>query len=95
MVWYGTFDAVFFITIATVVTGCIGVLARYCFRSRCDNLSLCCGFIQIHRNTEMETRETLREMEIQATRPPEIKRQASMTSSPNLFLPTHVEEIKN
>ena len=54
MVWYNTFDAVFFTGISTMVFTCFAVLIKYSLASKCDNLNLCFGCIQIHRRVELE-----------------------------------------
>jgi len=54
MVWYSTFDAVFFTGIATMVFTCFAIVIKTALASKCDNLSLCFGCIQIHRRVELE-----------------------------------------
>lgn len=48
------------ILFSTIMSGIIGLLLRYAFKSKCDTVNLCCGFIQIHRDIdkENETNET-------------------------------------
>ena len=43
--WINTFDAVFFLTIGSLVFGCFGLVIRYCLKSKCDNINLCFGLI--------------------------------------------------
>ena len=50
--WITTFDAVFFLTIGSLVFGCFGLVIRYALKSKCDNVNLCFGLITIHRNVE-------------------------------------------
>ena len=52
--WYGTFDAVFFTGIATMIIGLAGLAIKYGFASKCDNVELCCGLIKIHRAVQLE-----------------------------------------
>jgi len=40
--------------LATLGSGIIGLAIRYCFKSKCKNVSLCFGIISIDRNTEDE-----------------------------------------
>ena len=54
MTWYSTFDAVFFTGIATMVFGCFAIVIKTALASKCDNLNLCFGCIQIHRRVELE-----------------------------------------
>ena len=54
MTWYSTFDAVFFTGIATMVFTCFAIVIKTALASKCDNLNLCFGCIQIHRRVELE-----------------------------------------
>jgi len=40
--------------IATLATGLIALLVRYGFKSKCSNVSLCFGLIQVERDIEQE-----------------------------------------
>ena len=62
--WITTFDAVFFLTIGSLVFGCFGLVIRYALKSKCDNVNLCFGLITIHRNVELEAEEEMKEMEL-------------------------------
>lgn len=53
--WYNTFDAVFFTGIATMIIGLAGLAIKYGFASKCDNVSICCGLLKIHRAVQLET----------------------------------------
>ena len=55
MTWYSTFDAVFFTGIATMVFTCFAIVIKTALASKCDNLNLCFGCIQIHRRVELES----------------------------------------
>lgn len=66
--WYSTFDSVFWITIGTLVTGFLGLVIKYCLKSKCENVSCCCGLISVRRNVQLETDEELREMEMGTSR---------------------------
>lgn len=48
------FDDTFWLTLAGIVVGVIGVLIRYCFLSKCDNVSICCDLIKVHRAVDLE-----------------------------------------
>ena len=48
------FDDTFWLTLAGIVVGVLGVLIRYCFLSKCDNVSICCDLIKVHREVDLE-----------------------------------------
>ena len=52
--WYDDFNSVFFITVGTMVFGFLGIVLRYAFLSKCDNVSICFGWIKIHRVVQIE-----------------------------------------
>ena len=62
--WINTYDAVFFLTISTLLFGCFGLSMKYLLKSKCDNVHLCCGLIKVHRNVELETEEQMKAMEL-------------------------------
>ena len=64
MGWIQTYDAVFFISLATIIVGAIGVSAKYCLKSKCEHFSLCCGLIKIDRRVDLEIQEEIKEMEL-------------------------------
>jgi len=57
--WFSEFDSVFWITLATLLTGSIGLSVKYCLNSKCENVSVCWGGIIIHRNVELEQNEEI------------------------------------
>ncbi len=61
--WYETFDSVFWITTATLLTGFFGLVIRYCLKSKCENVSCCWGCLTVIRNTELEQDEELGNIE--------------------------------
>jgi hypothetical protein len=63
--WIDMFDAVFFLTISSLVFGCFGLVIKYCLRSNCDHINLCFGLITIHRHVEVEAEEEMKEIELQ------------------------------
>lgn len=64
MVWYETFDSVFWVTMATLFTGSIGLAFKYCIRSKCENFNCCWGGLVIVRNVDIEAQEEIKEMEM-------------------------------
>ena len=52
-VW-NTFDDTFWLTLAGIIVGVLGILIRYCFLSKCDNVSICFGILKVHRAVELE-----------------------------------------
>ncbi len=64
MVWYNTFDSIFWMSIATLIIGAFGMSIKYCLKSRCENLNLCCGLIHIHRRVDLEVQEEMKHMEL-------------------------------
>ncbi len=51
--------------LATLGTGVLGLSIRYCFKSKCEDVSLCFGLIKIHRNTEDEVQAEQMELQHQ------------------------------
>ena len=64
MSWYNEFGSVFFITIASIITGSIGLGFKYCIRSKCSNFSCCYGLLVVNRNVDIEAQEEIKEMEL-------------------------------
>jgi hypothetical protein len=62
--WINTYDAVFFVTISTLICGSFGLVVRYCLKSKCDEVNLCFGLIKVHRDIKAEIE--LEEKEIEA-----------------------------
>lgn len=54
MSWTQDYDAVFWITLCTILCGSLGLAMKLCMKSKCENLSLCCGLVEVHRNVELE-----------------------------------------
>ena len=52
-----TFDSVTIITLTTIFFGFMGVVVRTCFLSKCQKCNICCGLIDIERNTHDENEE--------------------------------------
>ena len=49
--------------LATLGTASVGLCIRYAFKSKCEDVTLCCGLIKIHRNTADEVRAEQIELE--------------------------------
>lgn len=64
MSWIETYDAVFFISIATIIVGAFGVSVKYCLKSKCEHLNLCCGLLVIDRRVDLEAQEEMKELEL-------------------------------
>jgi len=56
-------DATLIYGLATLGTGVLGLSIRYCFKSKCEDVTLCFGLIKIHRDTQSEVKAT--ELELQ------------------------------
>jgi len=54
------FNAVFWITIATIVVGGFGLSVKYCLKSKCEHLNLCFGLIVIDRRVDLEIEEEMK-----------------------------------
>jgi hypothetical protein len=63
MRWYETFDAVFWITITTIITGTVALGVRYCLKSKCEHCSVCCGLVEIDRRVDIELEERKTELD--------------------------------
>jgi hypothetical protein len=58
-------DSTLIYGLATLGTGVLGLSIRYCFKSKCEDVSLCFGLIKIHRNTEDEVKAETIELQHQ------------------------------
>jgi hypothetical protein len=64
MSWIQTYDAVFFISLATIIVGALGVSAKYCLKSKCEHFSCCYGLFVIDRRVDLEVQEEIRALEL-------------------------------
>lgn len=64
MSWIETYDAVFFISLATILVGAFGVSVKYCLKSKCEHLNLCCGLLTIDRRVDLEVQEEMKAIEM-------------------------------
>jgi hypothetical protein len=42
------------VLIITILSGALTMMVKMCFKSKCDNVELCCGFLKIHREIKEE-----------------------------------------
>ena len=65
--WYDVFNAVFFLSSATIACAGLGVLLNFCFKSKCSEFRICSkyGLIYIRRDVDAENEET----ELELTHP--------------------------
>lgn len=64
MSWTETYNGVFFISLATIVMGTIGLSIKYCLKSKCQHFTLCCGLVTIDRRVDLEAQEEMKAMEL-------------------------------
>jgi len=57
-------DGVFFISLATILVGALGVSAKYCLKSKCEHFSCCFGVFTIDRRVDLEVQEEMKAMEL-------------------------------
>ena len=62
--WIEIYDGVFFITIGSLLFGCIGLSIKYLLKSKCDNVNLCYGLIKVHRNVKVEEELEMKKIEV-------------------------------
>lgn len=58
-----TFNAVFFLSGATIFCGGLGVLFQFCFKSKCRECIICGGLIHIIRDVQAENEEMKMEID--------------------------------
>jgi hypothetical protein len=64
MSWTTVYDGVFFISLATILVGALGVSAKYCLRSKCEHFSCCYGLFTIDRRVDLEVQEEIKALEL-------------------------------
>ncbi len=62
--------------LATLGSGLLTISLRYCFKSKCEDVSLCFGLIKVHRDTNAEIKSEEMEMK-------QIKKQESQNNLNN------------
>lgn len=62
-----TYDAVFFVSVGTLFIGFLGLVIKYCLKSKCENVRLCFGLIEIKRRVDLETEVEMHEIDTAVT----------------------------
>ena len=52
--WYHTFNDIFWLSVTPMVLGAGALCIRYAYRSKCSNVRVCCGLLEIERDVEQE-----------------------------------------
>ena len=52
--FYDEFNATFWLSLGTMVLGSFAVCLKYAYQSKCENINLCFGLINSHRNIDAE-----------------------------------------
>jgi hypothetical protein len=52
--FYDEFNSVFWLSLATMILGSFAVCLKYCYQSKCQDILLCYGLINIHRDIDVE-----------------------------------------
>jgi hypothetical protein len=68
MTWENTFNAVFFISAGTLVTGFLGLALKTCLKSKCEHFNCCFGLFSIDKRVDLELQSELKEMELEETK---------------------------
>ena len=81
MSWTSVYDGIFFLSLASLLVGLCGVSIKYCLKSKCEHLALCCGLIVIDRRVDLEVAEEMKkiEMGVDTTDEEEGEEKAGMT----------------
>ena len=56
----GGIDSYFWLTLATIFFGGVGLITKYAYKSKCKSVQMCC--LKIERDIEVEEREDIEEM---------------------------------
>jgi hypothetical protein len=64
MAFYDTFDAIFFLSVGSLLVGVCGLSIKYCLKSKCEHFALCCGLIEINRRVDLEVQEEMKKIEL-------------------------------
>jgi hypothetical protein len=67
------FTDVFWISLATIIVGAFGVSVKFCLKSKCEQVTLCWGIIDINRRVDLEVQEEIREIEMGRVNDEEMK----------------------
>lgn len=60
------FSESFYISIITMITGVLALCIRYCLKSKCNDVNVCFGLVQITRDVNAEIATEEKELELQA-----------------------------
>ena len=47
-------DGITILAIITLILGAVSMISKLCFKSKCSNITCCCGLLNIKRNVEIE-----------------------------------------
>ena len=47
-------DGVTIIALCTLILGSIAMISKLCYKSKCSDITCCCGLLNIKRNVEIE-----------------------------------------
>jgi hypothetical protein len=50
-------DSTVLLSFTFAIIGCVLVVMKICFASKCDEVNVCFGLLQVHRNVLIENRE--------------------------------------
>lgn len=64
MNWIQQYDAIFFISVGTLLVGAFGVGAKYALKSKCEHFSCCWGLFKIDRRVDLEVQEEMKAIEM-------------------------------
>ena len=51
-------DGLFYLSLATLLTGFTLKLCSICLKSKCEDCNICCGLLNVHRNVIIEEKES-------------------------------------
>lgn len=71
MEWTSTFDAVFFISVGTLLIGLLNNIITKCYQSKCESFAICWNFLVVRRRVDLEVQSEIRAMELQHDDPAE------------------------
>ena len=57
------FGSTFWISMVGLIIGFLGVVIKFCLKSKCKTCSLCFGLIKIERDIDAENKEELMELD--------------------------------
>lgn len=52
--WYDVFNDIFWITIGGLFFALLNTTVKYCYKSKCENFTLCFGLLKIKRDVHAE-----------------------------------------